>query len=84
MEKTGISVLRAVRLKCLNCSAGSSKEVEQCPITDCALYPYRFGRNPNIKKREMTEEQREAMKVNLENARSKRKKNKKEERGLPE
>jgi len=39
--------LRAIRFKCLECSAGQPKEVRKCPIENCALFPYRFGRNPN-------------------------------------
>ncbi len=34
---------RAIRQKCLNCSAWSTKDVAECPMTDCALYPFRMG-----------------------------------------
>lgn len=34
-------VLRAVRLKCLDCSGSSQKLVDSCNIRDCPLYPYR-------------------------------------------
>lgn len=34
-------VLRAVRLKCLDCSGNSPKLVDRCNIRDCPLYPYR-------------------------------------------
>ena len=40
--------LKAIRAKCLDCVCGSSQEVELCPSTDCALYPFRRGKNPNI------------------------------------
>lgn len=50
--------MRAIRAKCLDCSNGSPNEVRLCPIQRCPLYPYRFGRNPNIKPKEMTEEQK--------------------------
>ena len=36
--------LKAMRAKCLDCMAGSSNEVRNCPIEECALYPYRFGK----------------------------------------
>ena len=36
-------VLKAVRLRCLDCSAFSSYEVKKCHLVNCALYPYRFG-----------------------------------------
>jgi len=38
--------VKAIRLYCLDCSGGSSKEVELCVMPHCALYPFRFGRNP--------------------------------------
>lgn len=45
-----ITPIKAIRLKCLDCMLGSSQEVELCPCeSNCALWPYRFGRNPNIK-----------------------------------
>lgn len=44
-----LTPIKAIRTKCLDCCCGSAKEVELCPIPDCSLYPYRFGKNPNIK-----------------------------------
>lgn len=41
-----LTPVRAIRLKCLDCSAGSSNEVKLCLIEDCPLYKYRFGKNP--------------------------------------
>ena len=41
--------LKAIRAKCLDCSADQPKEVRLCPITDCPLYPFRMGHNPNRK-----------------------------------
>jgi hypothetical protein len=32
---------KAIRLKCLECSNWSAKEVRMCTIPTCALYPYR-------------------------------------------
>lgn len=54
--------LKAIRAKCLDCCCGQYREVELCPCKDCSLYPYRFGRNPNIK---LTEEQKAARALNL-------------------
>ena len=31
--------LKAIRLKCLDCSNGSSHEVRFCPVMSCPLYP---------------------------------------------
>lgn len=38
--------LRAIRSKCLDCSCGRAKEVELCPVTNCGLWPFRFGKRP--------------------------------------
>ena len=53
--------LRAIRRKCLDCCAASSKEVGLCHIKDCALHPYRFGRRPGTVKREATPAQIERL-----------------------
>ena len=61
--------IKAIRAKCLDCCCNNPNEVALCPCTDCSLYPYRFGKNPNIQKRELTEEQkqkaREQMRLNF-------------------
>ncbi len=38
--------MKAIRAKCLDCAAGSTKEVQHCLIASCPLYPYRFGVRP--------------------------------------
>ena len=38
--------IKAIRLKCLDCCCGSSKEVELCTVPKCTLWPYRFGKRP--------------------------------------
>lgn len=40
----------AIRAKCVECSGGALSEVRDCPITKCALWPYRMGSDPNNKK----------------------------------
>jgi len=45
-----MSKARAIKLKCLDCSGESPKEVSLCPIFDCPLYPYRFGYSPKDKR----------------------------------
>ena len=40
--------LKAIRLKCLDCSAGQPKEVRLCPAINCALWPYRMGKRPKL------------------------------------
>lgn len=71
METKRISPLKAIRLKCLDCSCGSSNEVKLCPVTACPLYPFREGRDPYRKKTELTPEQREERRNSLVLARSK-------------
>jgi hypothetical protein len=44
------SVFKAIRDNCLECCAGSPGEVAKCACdTNCPLWPFRFGRNPNPK-----------------------------------
>lgn len=40
----------AIRAKCVECSGGSLKEVQLCPVKTCALHPFRLGQNPFHKK----------------------------------
>jgi hypothetical protein len=40
------SLMKVIRLKCLDCTAGSSHEVAICHLIDCPCWPYRFGKNP--------------------------------------
>lgn len=63
-----MSPLKAIRANCLEC-VGTAHEVKLCPCTKCALYPFRFGKNPYRKKREMSEEQRERAAERLRKAR---------------
>ena len=58
MNQKILSPLKAIRAKCLECSNGSFAEVRLCPIVDCNLYFWRFGKNPN-RKRELSPEQRQ-------------------------
>lgn len=51
--------VKAIRAKCLDCCGGNSNEVKGCTAREgCALYPFRFGKNPYRTKRQYTEEQR--------------------------
>ena len=71
--ETPKSALRAIRAKCLWCSGDSRQEIKLCPIKDCPLYGYRFGKNPNKKGRVWTEEQKEALRQRLKEARERKK-----------
>ena len=41
--------IQAIRKKCLACSNYQPKEVRFCPIRDCSIFEYRFGKNPSRK-----------------------------------
>ena len=47
MVKHRKTPIQSIREKCLDCCCGSHKEIRLCPVTDCALYPYRMGRRPD-------------------------------------
>lgn len=50
VEETKIlTPMKAIRAKCLDCMCGQATEVRLCPVTDCSLYSYRMGHNPNRK-----------------------------------
>lgn len=64
--------VKAIRDFCLACVGGSPNEVKLCTGVNCALYPFRFGKNPYRNNREMTDEQREAAAERLKAAREKK------------
>ena len=39
--------IKAIREKCLDCSCYQPKEVRECVVINCPLYPYRMGRRPD-------------------------------------
>ena len=51
------SPVKAIREFCLECCGGNAADVKGCTSQRCPLKPFRFGKNPYIK-REMTEEQK--------------------------
>lgn len=61
--------VKAIREKCLDCCCGSYTEVSTCTATKCALYPFRFGKNPYRQRKELTEEQRQALRDRMAEAR---------------
>lgn len=36
----------AIRLRCIDCCAGSTGEVRKCVSFDCPSWPHRMGKNP--------------------------------------
>ncbi len=42
----GMTLLKAIRFKCLECQSGSRKAVRNCDSMGCYLFAYRFGHDP--------------------------------------
>jgi hypothetical protein len=59
MGHAPMSPLRAIRTHCLDCCAGSSREVAKCMALRCPSWPYRMGTNPW--RARPSDEQRQAM-----------------------
>tara|TARA_B100001079_G_scaffold17287_1_gene13810 strand:- start:5610 stop:5819 length:210 start_codon:yes stop_codon:yes gene_type:complete len=47
MDKLFETPIKSIRKKCLDCCCGQIKEVRNCTVINCALYPYRFGHRPD-------------------------------------
>lgn len=45
--KAYLTPIKAIRAKCMDCTAGQPGEIRDCIIRECPLYPFRMGRNPN-------------------------------------
>ncbi len=43
---SAMSPLKALRLRCIDCCAGSSLEVRLCTAVNCPSWPFRLGRSP--------------------------------------
>jgi len=43
-----LTSFKAIRMKCQECSNFQTGEIRHCPITDCALYPFRMGKTPAL------------------------------------
>ena len=41
-----LTPIKAIRSKCLSCCCGQVKEVRECAVKTCALWPYRLGKRP--------------------------------------
>lgn len=64
------NVLRAIKLKCLDCSTYNINEIKECPVKNCPLYPFRLGKNP-FRKRELSEEERNKLSERMKNIKKK-------------
>lgn len=71
-ETSNPNPVKAIRLKCLDCSGGSSNEVDKCPVKQCPIWPFRYGRNPFRTRRELSDEERERIATRLARGRKTR------------
>ena len=56
-----ITMGKAIRQHCIDCSGGYRLEVNRCHITTCALHPFRSGKDPSIKRKPLTEERKKEL-----------------------
>jgi len=45
-EDSKAEILRRIRKNCIECASDSIDEAKYCSISDCNLWPYRFGKPP--------------------------------------
>ena len=56
--------VKAIRAFCLSCCMEQPSEVKLCAADECPLWEFRMGKNP-YRKRQMTDEQREAARLRM-------------------
>ena len=71
-SKVITSPLRAIRAKCLDCCCHSAREVALCTTEHCALFHFRFGKNPHSKRGAMTDEKKRAFVQRMKDAQAKK------------
>jgi hypothetical protein len=49
--------IQAIRAKCLDCTCNQPREVRECRILTCPLWPYRLGHRPTEPVRDAMEQQ---------------------------
>lgn len=67
-----LTPIKAIRAKCLDCSNGQQKEVRECSIKKCPLYPYRMGHRPKGEENIEEEVQVENSRVTCQEERTKK------------
>jgi hypothetical protein len=64
-----LSILQALRARCLDCCAGSSAEVRRCVSVNCPSWPFRTGFNPWRERVQLSEERKAQLAATLAKAR---------------
>ena len=69
--------VKAIRAKCIDCCGAEdyNKRIAECDIVQCALHPFRMGKNPYRQKKQVSEEQKEKFSERMKKAWETRKKN---------
>ena len=59
-KKTQRNPVKAIRAKCIDCCGAEDyiNRIRDCEITECAIHPFRMGKNPYREKKKLTDEQR--------------------------
>jgi hypothetical protein len=66
-----LSVLQALRARCIDCCAGQTVEVRRCVSVNCPSWPFRMSWNPwRDRSQPMSEERRAKMAETLARARA--------------
>ena len=52
-----LTPIKAIRKHCKDCSGNSTKEVANCLISNCSLYPYRMGMRPRTYEKRLAKRQ---------------------------
>lgn len=64
-----LSFRKAIVRHCTDCCAGVRYEVAKCHIETCPLFPFRNGKDPGLKKRIYTEDEKAVMRQHLNSIR---------------
>ncbi len=61
---------QAVKKKCLDCVGGERPRIKDCPITDCLLWPHRFGTGPATAKKKGRDVGKSSRRLTMKDLRS--------------
>lgn len=61
-----LTPLKAIRKRCLDCSAYNPREVRLCPCVECPLYSYRMGVRPSTYEKRRASKGVEAVEEKIE------------------
>jgi len=61
--------LQAIKKYCKECGDGSLHEVKNCTYIDCPLYNFRFGKNPFLIRKPMSNKDKKIVSERLQKAR---------------